>query len=241
MKKLQLILLSSVSIPLFGIAQVPNQPYLLENRGGGGTNAGTPYFNAGRALSEMATQMQRNNSAPAYSPRPNYYNYYVPPPTPQELAAQQRAAEAAQRAAAEQARQQARAAAEEAKRIEAEDRIANGYLSSAKAGAAKSVEATLIAAEQREEWKKGSNAIWNSKSKDPWADYQRKLEEWDNSLAATSEKMREVPASRSKRPVLNPDGTVTTLQEKTARDDEEWLRTIKSPHAKYPEKPAGRN
>lgn len=215
------------------------------------------------AIGNQAHGQMGHGNGGVYNPPPSYYvPPYVP--SANEIAAQQRAQEEAMRAQQEaeraqrlqkqeeqrneeqrardearaeeqRAREEARATAEEAKRWAKEEGISKGYYKESKLSAAARLEARMMAAEQAGEWTKASNAIWDSKSKDPWAGYRKKLDDWDNSLAALSEKTLQTPASRSKRPILLPNGQTSTLEEKSKMDDNAYLYDVlKSPNGKKP-------
>jgi hypothetical protein len=86
--------------------------------------------------------------------------------------------------------------------------------------------------QRADEWKKASNNIWNHGKKDPWGDFRSALDAYEKSDEALADKTLNRPASASPRPTILPDGSPSTLQEKTRRDDNDWLNAIGSPHGK---------
>lgn len=87
-------------------------------------------------------------------------------------------------------------------------------------------EARAMREQQRREW---VTATGKMSTKD-WRKFGEAVESFNQTPEGYFDKQ---PTSRSSRPVLLPDGTISTLKEKTAADDEQWLRDIKSPRAKY--------
>jgi hypothetical protein len=87
-------------------------------------------------------------------------------------------------------------------------------------------EARAMREQQRREW---VTATGKMSTKD-WRKFGEAVESFNQTPEGYFDKQ---PTSRSSRPVLQPDGTISTLKEKTRSDDEQWLRDIKSPRAKY--------
>lgn len=93
-------------------------------------------------------------------------------------------------------------------------------------------EAAAMREQQRREWVQASNRIWNQGKKNPWGEFGKAVDRFDESSRAAFEAIVNTPASESERPILLPDGTVSTLKEKAAMDDRNWLLEINSPIAK---------
>lgn len=159
---------------------------------------------------------------------------------------QQRALQAQQQAQQKAAQQQLEAEQKALKQQQAADlkqiKIEQGIIKDAFAKAQKSasdrLEDELSAAEQRGYWARASNRIWDNNSKDPWADFRRKLEAFETSADggfsdADRERYSNTPSYQSQRPVVLDNGRITTREEQTRIGDEEYLRLIKSKNAKH--------
>ena len=160
---------------------------------------------------------------------------------------QQRALQAQQQAQQKAAQQQLEAEqkalkqqqAADLKQIKIEQGIIKDSFAKAQKNASDRLEDELSAAEQRGYWARASNRIWDNNSKDPWADFRRKLEAFETSYleggteGADRERNFNTPSYQSQRPVVLDNGRITTRAEQTRIGDEEYLRLIKSKNAKY--------
>ncbi len=158
----------------------------------------------------------------------------------QQVRAYQRQQAAAQRAADTQARAEAKAAAAEAKLaarengvVESEYKATINTANSRANAALKDEDARL---DQRlastEYWSPGDSSKARSRGVD-WKKYDQQVESWKQGLDAMGESAAQVPNSRSSRPTMGKDGKVLTREQQAQISDNDYLKLIRSPHAKY--------
>jgi hypothetical protein len=89
-----------------------------------------------------------------------------------------------------------------------------------------------IKAEQDEYW----NRVSNTMSDKGWKKFNEALDKYQNgSPNELPGEMQDfgLPRSRTNRPIPKGNDEIETLEDKTKREDNEWLQLIKSPHAHY--------